>query len=415
LRALVVHDREAVLTEISELVQTQLGARCIVDRAKDLVGARELLARYHYDLAVIDLTIPAVTGMEDARLEHADWLLNQAFAGALKTPADVIAISLDKDAVQGIRNQIGEHVLAVILEDPDDLWRRQLADKVAYTKNTRRSRLLAANNTFDLDVAIITALDKEMQPYETLLELSACSEMPGTREFIINGRDGTVRRGIVMSAGASGQAPSAAMTQGVLTQFRPRALVMTGFCGGVEGKLDLGDVAVFSSAHPWDYGKWIEIKTSEGETTPKFLPRGVAVSIQVGEFGRVLRDLLVKEPSFSQEFVDTIKGLSNGRITTPKLRSVDAGSGSSVVTSANMLGRIVDVNDGIHAVDMESFGVYHACRNTPALTPDFLCIKAVADFCNGQKNDEFHAACSMASALLAVEILRKHYDFAAVG
>lgn len=412
---LVLHDREAMLTEISELVQGQLGARCIVDRAKDLMGARDLLSRYHYDLAVIDLTIPAVTGMDDARLEHADWLLNEAFAGGLKTPADVIAISLDKDAILGIRNKIGEHVLAVILEDPDHLWRGQLTDKIAYTKNTRRSRLLAANNTFDLDVAIITALDTEMQPYETLLELSACSEMLGTHEFIINGRDGTVLRGIVTSAGGSGQAPSAAMTQGVLTQFRPRTLMMTGFCGGVEGKIDLGDVAVFSSAHPWDYGKWVEIKTPKGETSPKFLPRGVPVSIEVGEFGRVVRELLRKEPSFNQEFLNTVKGLSNGRITNPKLRRVDAGSGSSVVTSTNMLGRIVDVNDGIHAVDMESFGVYHACRHTPALTPDFLCIKAVADFCNGQKNDELHAACSMASALLAVEILRMHYNFVAAG
>jgi len=411
MRALIIHDREAMLSEIADLVENQFGPRCIVDRAADLVTARDLLARYHYDLAVVDLTIPAAAGMGDMGLQHADWLLSQAFEGILKTPADVIAISLDKEAVQGIRNTIGEHVLAVISEDPDGTWRKQLSDKIAYTRNTRRSRLLATNSTFDLDVAIVTALDKEMRPYETLLELTSCSEMPGAREFILNGRDGKVRRGIVVSVGCSGQAPATAITQGVLTQFRPRTFVMTGFCGGVEGKLELGDVAVFKSTNPWDYGKWVEVQSPRGDMMPKFLPRGVPEPIQVSEFSRIIREFLDKDEPFEQTFIDRIKSLSKGRITVPKLRSVAAGSGSSVVTSTNTLGRIVEVNDGIHAVDMESYGVYYACRHTLMPKPDYLCIKGVADFCNGEKGDELHAACSMASASLAVEIIRRHYNF----
>lgn len=162
---------------------------------------------------------------------------------------------------------------------------------------------------------------------------------------------------------------------------------------------------------PWDYGKWIETKAADGVVTPKFLPRGEPVPVKVGEFAQILRMLLDKGQPFDRAEIDRVNVLSEGKITQPVLRRVAAGSGSSVVTSTNTLGRIVEVNDGIHAVDMESYGFYHACRHTPVPTPDYICIKGVADFCNGEKGDELHAACSRLSAWLAVEIIRKHYDF----
>lgn len=413
MRLLVVHDRQDVLGELTALVTEVGGSRCVVELAEDMVGARDLLRRHHYDLAIVDLTIPSAIGIDDTALRNADWLLTQAFEGGdLKTPGDVIAISRDGEAVQGIRNSIGEHVLAVLAEDPDGVWKERLREKIAYVRSTRRSRVLAANSTFDLDVAIVTALDKEVRPYDTLLEPSPSSEMEGAQEFVLNSRDGRVRRGILLSIGTSGQAPAAATTQAVLTQFRPQLMIMTGFCGGVADKLKLGDVAVMRTSTPWDYGKWIEQKMPDGTPIPKFLPRGEAVPIAVAEAERVVRELLQRTDPFEATALEHVRELSDGVITEPKLRWVAAGSGSSVVTSTNTLGRIVEVNDAIHAVDMESYGFYQTCRRTPVVTPDYVCIKGVADFCNGEKDDKLHAACSFLSAWLAVDIIRRHYDFA---
>lgn len=409
---LVVHDRKDLLAELTALVSEVGGPRSVADPAEDMVGARDLLRLHHYDLAIVDLTIPPASGIDDTALRNADWLLTQAFEGGdFKTPGDVIAISRDGDAVEGIRNTIGEHVLAVLTEDPDGLWKARLKEKIAYVRNTRRSRALAANSAYDLDIAIITALDKEVKPFDTLLELTPSSEMQGAREFVLNSRDGRVRRGIALSVGTSGQAPAAASTQAILTQFRPQLIIMTGFCGGVEDKLHLGDVAVMRSSAPWDYGKWIEQKNSDGASVPKFLPRGEPVPIAVSEAERVVRGLLQMTVPFDEDALDRVRALSGGAIIKPKLRYVAAGSGSSVVTSTNTLGRIVEVNDAIHVVDMESYAFYHTCRRTPVVTPDYLCIKAVADFCNGDKDDKLHDACSFLSAWLAIEIIRKHYDF----
>jgi nucleoside phosphorylase len=411
MRVLIVHDRSEVLDELAALVLEHVGGRCVVDRACDMVSGRDKLRDRHYDLAIIDLTLPAVVDLPDKGLQHADWLLKEAFAGlTLKTPANVIAISEDAEAVRGIRNDIGEHVLAVISQEPDGRWRSQIREKLNYVRNTSRSRLLAANSAYDLDIAIVTALDKECQPYHRLLELEPSDEFDGAFDFTLRSADDATLRGIVVSVGRSGQAPMAATTQAVLTQFRPQLFLMTGFCGGVEGKVAFGDVAVFRSSAAWDYGKWVEVGTGDARL-PRFLPRAEAVSIDAGKLERVWRTMDGRATLNDRSKIQRIAEMSGDRVQASIVRSVAAGSGSSVVTSENMLGRIVDNNDGIHAIDMESHGFYHACRHTPVVRPDYGCIKGVADFCNGLKDDRLHDVCSELSALVALEIIRERYNF----
>lgn len=411
MRVLVVHDRPARLEEIRSIVASNCGARCVIDAARDLMEGRDQLRVHHYDLAIVDLTIPAVHNMPDTGIQNADWLLRAAFEGPdLKTPADVIAISVDGDAVRGIRSSIGEHVLAVITEDPAGLWRSQLVEKLNYVRNTRRSRALAANSAYDVDVALITALDKEALPYHDLLELTASEELNSTWEFVLRTEEGIDLRGVLTSVGRSGQAPTAAAAQTILTQFRPKVFLMTGFCGGVNGKISLGDVAAFRSAASWDYGKWVETQTPAGNV-PRFLPRADAVEIPAEQLARAVRAL---DGRAALEHVEPMKGAAEAsdiRITASIFKAVQAASGSSVVTSENALGRIVDVNDAIHAVDMESHAFYHTCRHTPVIRPDYLCLKAVADFCNGFKDDKLHAVCSELSARVALKLVRERYNF----
>lgn len=407
----MVHDRAERLEEIAKIVAAHGGARCVVHRARDMMEGRDRLRDNHYDLAIVDLTIPAVHNMADTGIQNADWLLRAAFEGPdLKTPADVIAISVDGEAVRLIRSKIGEHVLAVITEDPNGEWRAQLSEKLNYVRNTRRSRMLAANSTHDIDVALITALDKEALPYHKLLELTASEDLASTWEFNLRTNDEVDLRGTLTSVGRSGQAPAAAMTQAILTQFRPKIILMTGFCGAVKGKLAHGDVAAFASSVPWDYGKWVESSTPEGKV-PRFLPRADVVPIPALQLERIARVLDGRATLCSSEIQSKAEYESGGRIVSSIIKLVQAGSGSSVVTSENALGRIVETNDAIHAIDMESHGFYHSCRHTPVIRPDYLCIKAVADYCNGFKDDTLHAVCSELSARVAIEIVRERFDF----
>jgi nucleoside phosphorylase len=407
-RVLVIHDRAEVATVIVELIR-QVAPQCpIVDVAGNVVAARDLLQGRWYDLAIIDLTLPIMKGLAETRIEHAAALLEEMFAGDdLRTPGDVIGISRDAVAVAGIRSSIGEHVLALVEEDPDGLWRARLEEKVRYVRNTRRGRLLAARTSYDFDVAIITALDKEAQPYRELLELTPCGEFPGGEEFSFQGLDGYAKRGVLVRVGKSGQAPAASVSQAVISQLRPRLVMMTGFCGGVEERVALGDVAVFASAASWDYGKWVE----GADEVPLFKARPDPLNMSVRGIAENLRFLIGRPYRFNVETLDLFRRLVGEAAPEPKVVSVAAGSGVSVVTSEQILSRIVDLNENIHAVDMESYGFYYACLNTTVIRPDFVCIKGVADHCNGKKDSKWHAGCSLLSASLALDVVRGYYDF----
>lgn len=92
----------------------------------------------------------------------------------------------------------------------------------------------------------------------------------------------------LISAGKSGQVPSASLAHAVIAQLRPQLAIMTGFCGGVARRISLGDVAMFTSAAAWDYGKWEE--GADGEA-PKFLARPDALNIPVGAVAAAVRAL----------------------------------------------------------------------------------------------------------------------------
>lgn len=407
MRVLIIHDRTEIAAAIYQLVVAE--ADCRIDVVSDVFSAKDRMRDCWYDLAIVDLTLPVMRGLPETRLEYAEALLNEVFEGGeLKTPADIIGISQDGESVTAIRTSIGQHVLAVITEDPDGLWRRLLLDKVRYVRNSQRGRLLAASTAYEIDAFIMTALDKEAKPYHELLELSPSDEFDGASDFSFKALDGRLKRGVLISAGNSGQVPSASLAQAVITRLRPRLAIMTGFCGGVAKRVDLGDVAMFVSAAPWDYGKWVE--GAEGQP-PKFLARADSISIPVAGVAKVVRALADQRLVFSDAVTAKIRRMLGTLDRQLEVKAVAAGSGSAVVTSEVVLSRIIDLNENIHAIDMESYGFYHACRHTSVIRPDFVCIKGVADHCNGEKNSRWHDPCSLLSATLAIEILRNRYDF----
>lgn len=408
MRVLIVHDRPAVTAEIVNVIKDISQHSPTPDLADNVFQARQFLESRSYDLMIIDLTLPVMKGLTETRLEYAETLLKDAFAGEdLKTPADVIGISVDTDAVAGIRTSIGQHVLALVNEDPDGQWRQLLGDKIRYVVNTRKGRLLAAQTSYDRDFVILTALDKEASPYHDMLELSPSDEFVGGFDFGFNSVDSRPRRGLLLSVGKSGQAPAASAAQALITQLRPRLIIMTGFCGGVKRRVKLGEVAAFSSSAAWDYGKWEEAESGSSV----FRARPDALNIPVKGVAGLVRSSIAENYKFDDALIAKLARDHQVDISQPELVSVAAGSGSAVITSEKILNQIVDLNENIHVVDMESYGFYYACHNTSVVSPDFICVKGVADHCNGEKNSKWHGPCSSLSASFALHIVKNCYNF----
>ena len=403
---LIVHDRPEVGDEIREIVAA-ICPKSSVEGVTDASTARARLSVNFYDLLILDLTIPVVSSKLAVGFHVAEGLLEELVASpVLLPPANVVGITRDEDAFYNIQNNIGPHLMAIISEDVDGRWRQQLRDRVHYVLNSAGARSRALLTNYGLDLLIITALDQELSPYRDFFGMQVCPSIPGVSEFTFTDKDGNARKGACFAIGRAGQSSAASETQGLLCNLRPRLAIMTGFCGGVPGKVDLGDILFAELALDWDYGKW-----KPSEKTAKLYPRPEPVVIRNSRTHRIARQLVADGLPDPDLLNAKMALLSKGEIIEPAMRLAPFASGSAVIGDETLLVGIRELNENVGGVDMESYGFYFACEHAHAAPPEFICIKAVADACGKEKDDRLHAACSFASAHVANVLATSLWDF----
>ena len=426
MRVLIIHDRVEVANKIVEIaISTGVEPR-LLSVVDDGTSARSSLRGSIFDLVIIDLTLPHIKGIDSPSYQTADNLLKEIFLlGDLKVPGDIIAITKSIEAFDLIATSVGPHVMTTIEEDDDSLWESKLKEKIEYTRRAASTRQLSMNSSYDFDCMIITALDKELAPLKAEYDFTEHPLFVGAFTFQFPDKTDTLRRAVAFSIGKSGEARAASFTQSLLSVFKPRLAIMLGICGGVQGKIALGDIVFAESAIDWDYGKWVEPVAQEPTTAsaaskpivalpnlePRFAARPGPISINGSKAHRAARALIESNSHAEPAFLKRIKEASLGLITSPTPQLAPMASGSSVVGSEAVLDRVRTLNDAIRGVDMECFGFYFATSNTHVVRPEFLCIKSVSDFSNGTKDDEYHPGASFAAAAYGQLILEKFWDF----
>jgi nucleoside phosphorylase/CheY-like chemotaxis protein len=407
MRVLIVHDREAVASQISALL-TGIGiAELRIDDANDGVSARNRLRDTVYDVAIVDLTIPNIHGKGLPDYSIAESLLQEAMDDVgLKAPGDIIGLTQEPEALARIDTMVGANLMAIVHEDEGGNWRQEIIDRVTYCSRHVVARQRSMFQRYETDVGILTALDKEFLPYKSIFDLSDHPHAPGVYLFGFHDREGKPREGVAACVGRAGQAAAASSTQALLSQFRPKLALMSGYCGGVAGKAAIGDVLIAESVFDWDYGKWEDTK---GEIT--FHPRPEPICIRSSRAHLSARTLIDLPQIISPSDLSVITSLADGDITAPQTRLAPYGSGSAIVGNAEVLKRIKLLNDNIAGIDMEAFGFYYAGANTPVARPDMLCIKSVSDMCDKDKDDKYQPACSLLAARTVEALIRRCWTF----
>jgi nucleoside phosphorylase len=403
---IIIHDRLEVMEVISQVIkEVDVGSN--IHCAQDIREARRLLASKTYDLMVLDLTIPQRVGLDNPNFNNVQVLLNEIYEhGDLFAPADLIGISREAESLDLMRSGLGEHFMVALSETDSGTWRQQLADRVKYAFRAADSKQNSLARHHGVDSLIITAMDEEFEPYRSIFDLQDDPMFPGVSRFSFTDRDGVARLGIGFSIGTSGQASAASRTQSLISWFRPKIAVMSGYCGGVKEKVELGDLCFFESAAPWDYGKWTETRDKAGIlVSEEFRSRPNALGITDSELKLAARKICAEGGLLTAEETRILKSLAPNTQVSPLFYLTHAASGSAVVANDTIISQIRGLNDSIKAVDMESYGFYDACLKTFVAKPKFICVKSVSDFCNGDKDDGFHQFCSYLSAVTAQRLL----------
>lgn len=384
-----------------------LAVKCNLSISVDYVSAKEKLKANQYDLLILDLQIPRSFGDQPNKDGGKDLLTElHKREEKFKRPFNIIGLTSYKESILENKIFFDEH-LAFILEFNDSSWKKPLEDKVLYIEASKVGNIFSFKSGLSFDVAIVTALkNPELEMVKRLplewvpfkVDNDPVSYFKSSIE--VEGRKLNL---ICASATEMGMSASASLTTKIKALFQPKLIMMAGICAGVEGKANLGDLLVADPAFDYNFGKIIELDGKEKEF--------IADIRQLRIDERVVNEL--SELNDDKIFLTTLKEKFMGKkpAFSPAILIGPVGSGSSVIASSKFVNDIaLSGSRKLIGIEMESYGVYFAAQKTLTPTGSVVSIKAVCDYANKEKSDDFQDYCAYMSANICLEYIKRYFS-----
>jgi len=187
-----------------------------------------------------------------------------------------------------------------------------------------------------------------------------------------------------------GMAASASLTMKMIVQFRPRFVAMVGIAAGVKG--NYGDVLVAS--HCWDYGSGKHVRPT-GKKGGLFQPAPSQLDLDPLMQARI--QLFAMKEAIPRDVHGRWRGEGGG--SNPfAVKIGPLASGAAVVADRAIVESILGHNRKLIGLEMETYGVYMAARLCPTPRPFVISMKAVCDFGDSSKGDDYQAYAAFTSA-----------------
>jgi adenosylhomocysteine nucleosidase len=349
------------------------------DVCTSIASASSYLAAEKYDVVIIDLMLPYVDAgpAQDLTTE----VVNLVLLNEQNRDAYIIALSQHEELVEEQRRNLTSHgILCIHYDEQSNLW-----------KTTLELFLIRIRRNDEIDFAIICAVSKEFAAFKrTGVQL-------GVRKPVkdLDVQEATIGRskGMLVLLPMMGLVSAAVTTSKVIQFFSPKIIAMSGICAGIKDKSEMGQIVI--GRHSWDYqsGKW-----NDGEFEFE------AYSVEIDENVRLQLSALSDEEKLLDELESGLE-CPRPKRTKPKIAPI--ASGSAVLAQAEKIEEIEKQHRKAAAVDMETYGVYRAAHLSCHTGLRFFSAKAVVDFGDSIKNDEFQEYGAIVSARFVERALRR--------
>lgn len=260
INVLLVDDNSDKLIKIKSLIMDLPCQKDVsIDVCLDLIEARQALSEKQYDLMALDINLPNRLGEKSKNNGGIELLREINSSVNMKRPLNIIGVTAFDDLKKEYEKEFSDELWAVLLYDEtSSLWQSQLKKKIIYLLKMKEdmTRSLLANNNYNYDIAVITALhDPE---FKALLNLEANWE-----NITISNDPTSYYRGYfkrndksIKVVGACspqmGMTASTLLSMKLIYNFRPRYLIMIGVTAGIREVGNYGDILVADTS--WDYG-----------------------------------------------------------------------------------------------------------------------------------------------------------------
>lgn len=351
------------------------------------------LEENEYDLVIIDIMLP----------ENIDSVNPQPTAGIdiikdiyqrikIIPPRSIVGVTSSSETFENCKSFFEEKLVPILIwNESDDLWKKQLLEKINYLK-------LNKFESQAVDIAIVTAVADEFnavkQSYENWQKYTVINDP--TTYFITNiiTNNGHSKKILLTQLPDMGMTAASNAVTKIILNFNPKSVYMVGICGGVRNEVELCDIIV--ATQTWDYGSGkIMPKSDNGNSYYSFEPSAKHIGLKP----EIINNLTYSNEDILKKVVEKWNEKHQDKPLNPNLKFSPMPSGASVICDPTLFEEIIKPQHRkCKGLDMETYGVYYAVENTSTEPINFISIKAVSDFADTEKDDNYHEACCYLSS-----------------
>ncbi|WP_411723509.1 hypothetical protein [Loktanella salsilacus] len=379
MKILIVEDNDEKFDIIqNKIVEKFPWFKVEISRASSVIEYVRLVNAVKYDLQIFDILLPRRRGDDefDASIEILDEL--EATVNS-NTKAVALTAMLSPEYETLVRfNKKGIPVLSYAADEPECL--DQLIEIIEVLDGSQK-----------VDFVIACALQKEADAFEGF-ELSLGPWVADVGAFQWRGIIVGGLKGVICLFPRVGMTNAALSTSKAIERFRPKLVVTSGICAGVDGECRFLDIIVPESAWDHQVGK-ITDDGFKQELYPEIVDPDI-ISLLKHEW---------RKADFKKEMKSEIRDESEGKYN-PEVVFGPVASGSVVVASSAVVAKIESQQRKVVGIEMEIAAIFTACTYS-SVKPMFFAAKAVVDFADAAKSDFVHAQASRLAAKYILSML----------
>lgn len=408
MRVLIVEDEQEKRRLISEAVNSAEGMiYSNIDYAHDLNAAKRYLQTNKYQLVILDINIPAsaITGPEiGLGLELLSFIKTNL--KAIK-PTYVIGMSAYSEGVDAAAADFNFPLWRFINFSYAQLdWQGTIKEAVEYLSENNKPPYTADGKNYHTDLCVYVALEEELTSLKNLAVNWTALKVAHDDARYFQGqfkRDDKTLEVIIAASPEMGMPIAAVFAAKMIHTFRPKYMGIIGICAGVHGKTNMGDILVADPCFDLGSGKW----TVDKETDQlKFLP-----ALYQRRLDENLRAKISSQGDNKTLLENIWRSFHYSKPQSfPEVEIGPMGSGSSVLQALKMMEQARETHKNLIGIEMESYSVFTACEFASAPKPRCFSMKAVCDFGDSKKADDYHDYAAYVSANFLYEFALEHLD-----
>jgi nucleoside phosphorylase len=403
-KVLIVEDDPAKAIRLAAVAESAGINRDDLVGAGSSLEAKALMRIVQYDLVLLDLNIPKRSLEEPVAGEGVRLLEEITARPKFMKPRNVIGVTALDEELKSAQPVFDAALVSIFrYERESEDWVAPLRRRIEYLRETVSSSGAADEVGYDYDVGIITALptpelaavlNLTWNWHEENYAADDTSYHVGSADL----NNGTIRI-VAAHSPLMGMAMASIVATKMIARFRPKYLIHCGIAAGVRGQAEIGDVLVADPSWDWGSGKL----SIEGEQVV-FYSAPYQIALREDLRG------LVRRIAGDETTLHGIRSAWTGQ-KPPTVLSVRLGpvaSGATVLADGLTKDRIRDQHRKLAGIDMETYGILAAAEFAAKPRPLAISMKAVCDFADGEKNDEYQPYAAYTSASIVRVLVEKY-------